>query len=147
EGSIMNPQNFSGSRRAMWQTGFLVTGAVLAVLLGSAALVVIHGGQASSPPARHGVLLDGSTRSISSTIASGAPRTPPARICDSRGLLNPSKRPAGALRIPPAKNRETIVNNAAEGATFWLTPGVHRLATDMYDQLIPKNGQTFIGAP
>ncbi|MPY86210.1 MAG: right-handed parallel beta-helix repeat-containing protein, partial [Actinophytocola sp.] len=31
--------------------------------------------------------------------------------------------------------------------TFWLAPGVHRLGAQKYDQVVPKKGNTYIGAP
>jgi hypothetical protein len=40
-----------------------------------------------------------------------------------------------------------LVQGAAAGTTFWLEPGVHVLGRNQYDQVIPKDGMTFIGAP
>jgi hypothetical protein len=34
-----------------------------------------------------------------------------------------------------------------EGTTFWLAPGVHTLSDDEFSQVIPKEGNTYVGAP
>ena len=41
----------------------------------------------------------------------------------------------------------SLVDRAAPGTTFWLKPGVHTFGDDQYDQVQPKNGDVFIGAP
>ena len=33
------------------------------------------------------------------------------------------------------------------GTTFWLRPGTHRLAADRYAQVVPKDGDRYLGAP
>lgn len=50
--------------------------------------------------------------------------------------------PADAVRIAPGTSIQDVVNAHGEGATFLLEAGVHRL-----QQVKPKNGQAFIGAP
>jgi hypothetical protein len=40
-----------------------------------------------------------------------------------------------------------LVRDAPPGTTFWLEPGVHRLGRHRYDQVVPKDRMTFIGAP
>ena len=40
-----------------------------------------------------------------------------------------------------------LVNRSAPGTTFWLKPGVHTFGNDKYDQVGPKDGDTFVGAP
>jgi Right handed beta helix region len=41
----------------------------------------------------------------------------------------------------------TMVSNDPDGTTFWLAPGTHTLGTGRYDQIIPNDGDVFIGAP
>ena len=79
--------------------------------------------------------------------APDAPRKPPARICGSAGLKGPSTPPAGARVIRTSTNLSNAVLNAPPGKTFWLEPGVHHAGDDEFAQLIPKDGQSFIGAP
>jgi hypothetical protein len=37
--------------------------------------------------------------------------------------------------------------NSPVGTTFWLAPGTHRLGDDEYDQIQPKDGDVYLGAP
>ena len=80
-------------------------------------------------------------------LAPDAPRKPPAQICGSAGLKGPSTPPAGARVIRTSTNLSNAVLNAPPGKTFWLEPGVHYAGDDEFAQLIPKDGQSFIGAP
>ena len=80
-------------------------------------------------------------------LAPDAPRKPPAQICGSAGLKGPSTPPAGARVIRTSSNLSNAVLNAPPGKTFWLEPGVHHAGDDEFAQLIPKDGQSFIGAP
>ncbi|MBT8203170.1 MAG: right-handed parallel beta-helix repeat-containing protein [Acidimicrobiia bacterium] len=50
--------------------------------------------------------------------------------------------PANAIRISPGTNIQSIVDANGGGATFLLEAGVHRM-----QEVHPKSGQTFIGAP
>lgn len=50
--------------------------------------------------------------------------------------------PSGAVRIAPGASIQSAVDSNGGGATFLLEAGVHRL-----QQVKPKSGQTFIGAP
>ncbi|MFB7222342.1 right-handed parallel beta-helix repeat-containing protein [Streptomyces sp. NPDC056227] len=77
-----------------------------------------------------------------------APSTPAARVC-AKPAAGPAKAPAGAVTVDPA-----VVNDLAEktkssppGTTFWLRPGKHRLDPDRYAQVIPKEGNRYLGAP
>lgn len=72
---------------------------------------------------------------------------PPARVCGSRSLRGPATMPSGAVRVDPGQNLYDVVNSHPPGTTFWLEPGVFRLSRDEFGQVIPKSGDTFIGAP
>jgi hypothetical protein len=87
------------------------------------------------------------TRPAADGVASSAPTTPPARVCGSPDLDGPATPPAGARRISPSERLERIVTGSPPGTTFWLEPGVHHLGRGQYDQVGPKSGQRFVGAP
>ena len=53
----------------------------------------------------------------------------------------PKAKPEGAIELTVGMDYQAAVDAAPTGATFWFTPGVHRLAS-----ISPKDGQTFIGA-
>jgi hypothetical protein len=77
----------------------------------------------------------------------GTPLTPPALICGNHGILDgPSIAPAGAVSVPAGDNSTNFLYETA-GTTYWLAPGVHTLGTGIYNQIIPANNTTFIGAP
>jgi hypothetical protein len=68
-------------------------------------------------------------------------------MCGSAELNGPTSAPAGAVSVSPSQNIGTLTNSAAAGTTFWLAPGTYKLGSGQYDQIIPKTGDTFIGAP
>jgi nitrous oxidase accessory protein NosD len=68
-------------------------------------------------------------------------------VCDRIPDAYPSA-PAGAVVVEPVDNevqRQTVTH--LEGTTFWLAPGTHTLGEDEYGQVIPKNGNVYLGAP
>ncbi|MFI9723363.1 right-handed parallel beta-helix repeat-containing protein [Streptomyces sp. NPDC052396] len=73
---------------------------------------------------------------------------PVARVC-AKPAAGPAKAPAGAVTVDPgvvgdlaAKTRSSPPNT-----TFWLGPGTHRLEPDRYAQVVPKEGDSYLGAP
>ncbi|WP_344149648.1 right-handed parallel beta-helix repeat-containing protein [Nocardioides koreensis] len=113
---------------------------VLTLTLGGSALLATSG---TGPGSRSA---DGGTGPYPD-VARGAPTTPPARICGSKELEGPATPPAGAREVSPSQDLSQLALRSPPGATFWLAPGVHTLGTGEYDQVGPKSGQTFIGAP
>ncbi len=84
----------------------------------------------------------------SSPQATGSPTSPPAFICGNPAILTgPSTQPPGSIAINTSQNIESIVNTAPAGTTFWIEYGIHYLSPGIYGQLLPKTGDTFIGAP
>ncbi|WP_431985764.1 right-handed parallel beta-helix repeat-containing protein [Streptomyces griseoflavus] len=77
-----------------------------------------------------------------------APATPVARVCD-RPAPGPAKAPAGAVTVDPAVTGDLAAKtrNSPPHTTFWLRPGTHRLGPDRYAQVVPKEGNTYLGAP
>lgn len=90
----------------------------------------------------------GSSPTTTTTPPPGtAPASPPALICGSSTLNGPSSAPSGAVTVTPSQNIATLTGSANAGTTFWLSPGTYHLGTGQYDQIQPKDGDTFIGAP
>jgi Right handed beta helix region len=73
--------------------------------------------------------------------------SPPVRICGNHALLGrgPSSPPQGAVTIPAGDNSGFDWGRAK--TTYWFAPGTHTLGTGGFDQIIPANDDTFIGAP
>jgi Right handed beta helix region len=71
----------------------------------------------------------------------------PKKVCGRPLLDGPATRPHGAKVVRTTQDLPTLVDRAAPGTTFWLMPGVHTFGDDQYDQVGPKDGDTFIGAP
>ncbi|GAB3137520.1 right-handed parallel beta-helix repeat-containing protein [Amycolatopsis stemonae] len=61
----------------------------------------------------------------------------------------PATAPAGAVTVDPAVRGDLVAKTAANppGTTFWLAPGTHTLADGEYEQVAPKEGDHYIGAP
>ncbi|WP_078535232.1 right-handed parallel beta-helix repeat-containing protein, partial [Streptomyces pristinaespiralis] len=79
--------------------------------------------------------------------ASGAP-TSVARVC-ARPAAGPAKAPAGAVTVDPAVTGDLAAKTRSSppNTTFWLRPGRHRLEPDRYAQVVPKEGNRYLGAP
>ncbi|MFF1823014.1 right-handed parallel beta-helix repeat-containing protein [Kribbella sp. NPDC058245] len=77
-----------------------------------------------------------------------APGKPPAAICGNAQALNgPATAPAGAVPVSVSQNLQDLTAQHAAGTTFYLSAGVHRLAGGEFLQVIPKEGNRYIGAP
>jgi hypothetical protein len=55
--------------------------------------------------------------------------------------------PEGAVTVAPGTDLSAATRNSPAGTTFFLTAGTHRLAADQFGQVIPKDGNVFLGAP
>jgi Right handed beta helix region len=85
---------------------------------------------------------------VASTPAPPAPTAPPARICGNPGTLaGPATAPAGAVVVKTTQNLNDLTTQNPPGTTFWLSPGTHRLGTAQFAQVIPKDGNVYVGAP
>ncbi|MFK4221824.1 right-handed parallel beta-helix repeat-containing protein [Streptomyces sp. NPDC019890] len=73
---------------------------------------------------------------------------PVARVC-AKPAAGPAKAPAGAVTVDPAVVGDLAAKTkkSPPNTTFWLRPGKHRLESDRYAQIIPKKGNTYLGAP
>ncbi|MET8981877.1 right-handed parallel beta-helix repeat-containing protein [Streptomyces sp. NPDC004539] len=79
---------------------------------------------------------------------SAAPGTAVARVCD-RPSGGPASAPKGAVTVDPAVTGDLAAKTKSSPprTTFWLRPGKHTLEPDRYAQVIPKDGDVYIGAP
>lgn len=91
-----------------------------------------------------------------STRSDAAAQTPPKapgaqgsapQVCGSDALAGPAAAPAGAVTVTTSERLSTVVGQHGSGTTYWLAPGVHRLGDGAFDQVIPKDGDRFVGAP
>jgi hypothetical protein len=126
--------------------------AVSGILLLVAGLVTagyVARNHAFVPQASTGVTGSGASPSAPGPAATAsAPASPPARICDNASVLaGPARAPKGAVVVQRTQNLIALTENYPAGTTFWLLPGVHTLGTGQYDQVTPKAGNTYIGAP
>jgi hypothetical protein len=77
-----------------------------------------------------------------------APKTPPAQICGNATVLDgPATQPAGSVRIDPGQDLGAATNAQPAGTTFWLAPGTYTLGASQFGQVIPKDNNTYVGAP
>ncbi len=76
-----------------------------------------------------------------------APMTPPAQVCGSLALDGPATQPNGSVRVDPGQSLSAATAANPPGTTFWLSRGTHTLGTGQFDQVIPKDGNSYVGAP
>jgi hypothetical protein len=66
-------------------------------------------------------------------------------VCDS--AVGVPDAPEGAQIVNPGTDLSAVTRTNPAGTTFWLSPGTHHLATDQFGQVMPKNGNVYLGAP
>jgi Right handed beta helix region len=82
--------------------------------------------------------------------SAGGPLSPPVRVCGSQAILGrgPATRPRGAVTLPTGDNSAIAQEGAIRAhTTYWFAPGKHTLGSGQFTQIVPKNGDRFIGAP
>jgi hypothetical protein len=81
------------------------------------------------------------------TQATGASGTR-AAVC-AAPAAGPAAAPAGAVTVYPGVVGDLVAKTAADppGTTFWLAPGVHSLGNSVTAQVVPKDGDVYLGAP
>jgi parallel beta-helix repeat protein len=84
--------------------------------------------------------------------AAAGPASPPVRVCGNNAILGggPASPPRGAVVIPAGDDSGTVLAHnwtIRPDTTYWFAPGTHTLGTDQYSQIIPADGDMFIGAP
>jgi parallel beta-helix repeat protein len=86
-------------------------------------------------------------------ISSGpGPASPPVKVCGNNAILRggPSSPPRGAVVIPPGDDSNTVLAHnwtIQPDTTYWFAAGRHTLGAGQYNQIIPADGDKFIGAP
>lgn len=70
-----------------------------------------------------------------------------ARVCGSSILRGPTRPPPDARVVGTGQRLDVLVDQAPAGTTFWLREGTHHLGGGPYDQVLPKDGMRFVGAP
>ncbi len=141
------PPPATGGRSA-WYRDPRIIGAVALIVV--AALVAIGIAVATDEPSPQQAQTNPATTPTvpALTPAPAAPTTPPARICaNATALAGPAQAPAGAVVVNPTQNVNQVTEASPAGTTFWLAAGTHILGTGPYAQVIPKEGNTYIGAP
>ncbi|MFC7303415.1 right-handed parallel beta-helix repeat-containing protein [Streptomyces monticola] len=91
-----------------------------------------------------------STQHAPAAEPTGAPSTSVARARVCAGpAAGPGTAPTGAVTVDPAVVGDLAAKTKSSppGTTFWLRPGKHRLDPDRYAQVVPKKGNSYIGAP
>lgn len=96
------------------------------------------------------VLASCSATSVPDVRPGPAPGEPgaAAAVC-GRQAPGPAQPPPGAVVVDPAVDLDLLRKSQANppGTLFWLAPGTHTLGTDQYGQVIPKDGNTYLGGP
>jgi hypothetical protein len=83
-------------------------------------------------------------------LSGGPPGAPPVQVCGNASLLNgPATPPAGAVMVPGNTDNFGQLGSGPLPAntTYYLETGTHTLGTGQFNEIVPGNGDTFIGAP
>ncbi len=73
---------------------------------------------------------------------------PPAQICGNPEMWSgPATQPEGSIRVDPGTNLNEVTRAHPAGTTFWLSPGTHTLGPNEFGQVVPKDGNVYVGAP
>jgi parallel beta-helix repeat protein len=67
-------------------------------------------------------------------------------ICGNAAVLTgPARPPRGAVQVRAGNDARLTLNQPR--TTYWFAPGVHTLGGGVFDQIIPSDGDTYIGGP
>ncbi|WP_425332212.1 right-handed parallel beta-helix repeat-containing protein [Amycolatopsis alba] len=66
-------------------------------------------------------------------------------VCDT--TVGVPSAPEGAQVVQPGTDLNERTRSSPPGTTFWLAPGTHYLADDQFGQVLPKDGNVYLGAP
>lgn len=71
-----------------------------------------------------------------------------AQVC-AHPEAGPATAPAGAVTVDPAVVGDLTAKTKSSppNTTFWLAPGTHTLEADRFAQVVPKEGDSYLGAP
>lgn len=71
-----------------------------------------------------------------------------AAVCDHLPA-GPATPPPGAVRVESAVEGDLVAKTRANPprTAFWLDGGTHRLGDHKYEQVVPKDGNSYLGAP
>ena len=88
------------------------------------------------------------TATVVSAAQATYPTTPPVQVCGNDSLLSgPATQLRGSVRVDPGVDLNDLTRAYPAGTTFWLAPGTHTLGITEWGQVIPKDNNTYIGAP
>jgi parallel beta-helix repeat protein len=82
---------------------------------------------------------------IAQWVTAGAAEEEAVSPCN--GTIGVATAPAGAQVVDPGGDLSALTRSSPAGTTFWLSPGTHTLAADQFGQVIPKDGNVYLGAP
>ena len=91
----------------------------------------------------------GATTGGRSQFVAGTPATVPrSAVCGNTEMLSgPATPPTGSVRVDPGQDLNMLTQARPAGTTFYLTTGTHTLGQSEFAQVVPKDGNTYIGGP
>jgi hypothetical protein len=109
-----------------------IIGAAAAALLAVAAIVVVlHGTFASNR--------------ASGPLPTPTGVAPSMQVCGSSSLRGPARPPSGAVTVAAGDDSGDTLSTP--DTTYYFATGIHTLGRGAYDQIIPGDKDTYIGAP
>ena len=131
-----------------WPIGWRLAACFAAVLVGLAVLALTLLPSSNARPAPRGQ----APPVAGPALSAQSPTSPPVQVCGNRGILRggPVSPPRRAVAIPAGNDSGTVLAHnwtLQPHTTYWFAPGRHTLGTGQFGQIIPADGDTFIGAP
>jgi Right handed beta helix region len=85
---------------------------------------------------------------ISTTPAGATEADAPGAVCGQQ-LSTVLTAPAGSTAVDPGVDSDLAAKTQSSpaGTTFWLRAGTYTLGTDQFGQVVPKEGDSYIGGP
>ncbi|MEU8222889.1 right-handed parallel beta-helix repeat-containing protein [Kribbella sp. NPDC048915] len=146
EGNVKPPGGPPAAAGTAWYRRPPVLGGVALVIVAALVAVAVFVLRDDPDPATATPTAKGSPVVTNGPVA--APSAPPAKICgNAKALSGPATAPANAVVVTTADNLNQITEKHPAGTTFWLEPGTHKLGSGEYSQVVPKDGNTYLGAP
>lgn len=131
-----------------WPIGWRLAACCAAGLAGIAWLTLTL--LPSSAP--HPAPVDPASPAAGPALSARSTAASPARVCGNNAILGdgPASPPSRAIVIPAGDDRDTVLAHnwtLQPHTTYWFAAGQHTLGTGQFSQIIPSDGDTFIGAP
>jgi hypothetical protein len=131
-----------------WPIGWRLAACFAAVLAGLAVLALTLLPSSAAHPAPR----EQAPRVADPALSAQSPAPPPVRVCGNKAILEggPASPPRGSIVIPAGDDSATVLAHnwtIQPHMMYWFARGRHTLGAGQFGQIIPADGDIFVGAP